>query len=515
MSISGGVLILFIIILRSLMINKLPKKTFLLLWGIVLLRLLLPFDLPLQHGIASPVTHVIVDGIHTLNGSNNVNIHSNLPNMPVDTTTSYLSNIEWGTVIWAVGLITLLLIFSVLYFREYQKMQTALPVSKAVGDMLRSTVDIPIRVKLLVSDRISTPLTFGILTPKIILPKILKHVDILELKYVLTHELIHIKRADNLWKVIMLITVCIHWFNPLVWIMYILFNRDIELSCDEKVLTLYGENTKKEYAMALVNLAEKQYHWSLFSNGFGKNAIQERIVAIMKFRKITIASVGCAILLLGAAATVFAQNDNEKSNRDYLYSDSEGMNANANSVRAIAESKWFPEYEKYGLSYDSSDIHLLYDGNIVGYFKDEVSAGTYTRILDNAGTVGIVVARDSNYQIVGLNTTDIPDYGSSNENTGITDNSSFTTLENNDTDYEEGDGDSSKVLNDYVLYGITYNSALIEWDYGNKQIAGLIDNDNIYIDENANNNSVFLQIENKSVKEISEKQFNKLCNNLN
>lgn len=85
--------------------------------------------------------------------------------------------------------------------------------------------------------------------------------------------------------------------------------------------------------MALINLAEKQYHWSFFSNGFGKNAIQERIVAIMKFKKATYISVGCAVLLLVGAITVFAQNDSKTANTDYndSYGDSEGIDASASS----------------------------------------------------------------------------------------------------------------------------------------------------------------------------------------
>lgn len=416
-------------------------------------------------------------------------------------------------------------------------MQSALPVTKETEDYLKSVVTIPKRTKLLVSDRISTPLTFGIFSPKIIFPKILKSSDSKEIKYVLTHEMIHIRRFDNLWKIIMLMAVSIHWFNPLVWIMYILFNRDIELSCDEKVIALLGETTKKEYAMALINLAEKQYHWSFFSNGFGKNAIQERIVAIMKFKKATYISAGCAVLLLAGATTVFAQNDSKAANTDnhYLYGDSEGIDASASSIRAVANSERFSEYEKYGLSYDSYANHLIYDGKIVGYFKDETSAGTYTRVLDSAGVIGVVVSRDSDYQLMGLEKTDIPNNGSSTENIVPEDRQDSTSAENNtvndityetniasentgvisleDTDYEEGDGKNSLTLKDYESYGISYDSSKAVWIYNGKQIAGLIDNGNIYVDGSTDIPSVYLQISQKSVQEISPKQFNELMNN--
>ena len=541
MSISSGILILLIIILRSLAINKLPKKLFVLLWNIALLRLLLPFDLPIHYGIALPVTKIVNDSVYYPIISTNAVIQGNTKELIADTVNSVLNNIEWTTFIWFVGMIMLLIMFSVLYFKEYQKIQAALPITKETENYFRSIVALPKRVKLLVSDRISTPLTFGIFSPKIILPKILKSPDNEEIKYVLTHEMIHIKRFDNLWKIIMLTAVSIHWFNPLVWIMYILFNRDIELSCDEKVITHWGETTKKEYAMALVNLAEKQYHWSFFSNGFGKKAIQERIVAIMKFKKTTYISIGCAILLLVGAITVFAQNDSKAANTDneYLYSDREGIDTSASSIRAVANSEWFSEYEKYGLSYNSSTNHLIYDGEIVGYFKDETSEGTYTRVLDSTGVIGVIVLRDSGYKIVGLEKTDIPDdvnNSSSTENTVLEDNSTSTSVENNtgkdtvyetniasentgaipsdDIDYEEGDGNNGLVLKDYESYGIFYNLSKDIWTYNGKHIAGLIDNDNIYVDGSADNNSVYLQIDKKSVKEISVKQFNELVDNI-
>lgn len=102
--------------------------------------------------------------------------------------------------------------------------------------------------------------------------------------------------------------VCIHWFNPLVWLMYVFINRDIEMACDEQVILRCGEDFRKEYAMVLLNLAEKQYKLSFFANGFGKNSIKERIVAIMKFKKTTtIGALGAAVILAGAV-TVFTQN---------------------------------------------------------------------------------------------------------------------------------------------------------------------------------------------------------------
>lgn len=252
MSISGGILIILIMALRMLAVKRLPKKVFVLLWEIAALRLLITLDLPLRYGIVSPVV------VHAEKAVLDVS-------RPAD----------------------------------------ALPVSKDEDEILRMLVKIPERVKIYVSDRTSTPLTVGMVQSRIILPKQLR-ADRIDLKYVLAHEMVHIRRADNVLKMIMLMVACIHWFNPLAWMMYLFFDRDIELSCDERVLEIYGEKQKKKYAETLLDLAETQYQWSLFLNGFGKSAIQERIVAIMNFKKISIAGIVCAVLLAGTAMTVFA-----------------------------------------------------------------------------------------------------------------------------------------------------------------------------------------------------------------
>jgi len=316
MSISSSILIILIVILRFVAINRLPKKFFVLMWNIEILRLLLPFDLPIHYGLASPMTKIVDSGIGHYNTANNPVITETPKEPMIDTAALSLNNVAWTTIVRIAGIAVMLTFFGVLYWKECQKIRAALPISKEIDDYFRSVATIPKHVKLLVSDRISTPLTYGVLSPKIIFPKIFKLSDNTKIKYVLTHEVIHIKRLDNLWKIIILIVVSVHWFNPFVWIMYRLFNRDIELSCDEKVVTLFGETTKKEYVMTLVDLAEKQYDWSFISNGFGKNAIQERIVAIMKFKKATCISIVCSVVLLAGAITVFAQNDFKATGND-------------------------------------------------------------------------------------------------------------------------------------------------------------------------------------------------------
>lgn len=505
MNVSAGILILMIVILRFLAIHYLPKRAFTLLWKIVLLRLLLPFHLPINYGIASPVTRAVGHSMRRFEDVNYTVSQNNVQNLTKTASSAISSSTDLLTVIWLAGALILLCFLGLLYLKEHRKLHTALPVSEEEADKLRSLAEIPGRVKLLVSDRVSTPLTFGIITPVIILPKLLDGKA--DLRYILTHELIHIRRADNLLKIAILITVSIHWFNPLVWVMYILFNRDIELSCDEKVLSLLGEHQRKNYALALVNLAEKQHSWLFFSNAFGKNAVQERIVAIMKFKKVTAVSIICTVILSGAALTVFAKNtsDIKVSNID-----TEGMDSAGNSILAVTGSKYFQEYQKYGLSYDSAENHLMYDNKIVGYFKDETSKDHYIRITDISGSVGLVVQRDQNYVITGFDIVSIPEEAETYENAGIMDLSSSHT----DAGTEEGDGDNRSILKDYESYGMFFDAEQDAWKYKGKLILGLTDTDNgiIYMNENKSRNSVYLQVNKGEVKEVSEEEFNRIIN---
>lgn len=398
MSISSSILIILIVILRFVALNRLPKKFFVLLWNIAILRLLIPFDLPMHYGLASPMTKLADSGISHYNTANSPLITESLKEPITDTTVALsLNNVAWMTIVWAAGMAVMLVIFGVLYWREYQKIRTALPISKESDDYFRSVTTIPKRVKLLVSDRISTPLTYGVLSPKIIFPKIFKLSDNTKIKYVLTHEMIHIKRLDNLWKIIILIVVSIHWFNPFVWIMYRLLNRDIELSCDEKMVALLGETAKKEYVTTLVDLAEKQYHWSFISNGFGKNAIQERIVAIMKFKKATCLSIGCTVVLLAGAITVFAQNDFKVA----------GTDAGTMSKAHITEDKKNylekteiedGEYLHHGITVINGAYY--YQGVRIRIFMDLRENKSFeTFSFDKEGTVDIRLIRSKNNSI--------------------------------------------------------------------------------------------------------------------
>lgn len=131
MSISSSILIILIVILRFVALNRLPKKFFVLLWNIAILRLLIPFDLPIHYGLASPMTKLADSGISHYNTANSPLITESLKEPITDTTVALsLNNVAWMTIVWAAGMAIMLVVFGVLYWKEYQKIRTALPISK-------------------------------------------------------------------------------------------------------------------------------------------------------------------------------------------------------------------------------------------------------------------------------------------------------------------------------------------------------------------------------------------------
>lgn len=146
------------------------------------------------------------------------------------------------------------------------------------------------------SDKIKTPALYGIIKPKIILPI---EYEASELKYILLHERAHMKRKDNFIHLLALVVVCLHWFNPLAWLMLKLLYSDIELACDELVLSKCNEAERKEYAYTLLHTAEKT---NVFAASFGGAKIRLRIENVLSYKKVSLASwVAFSALLISIA----------------------------------------------------------------------------------------------------------------------------------------------------------------------------------------------------------------------
>ena len=309
MSVAGGVLILFIVVIRALAIHRLPKTTFLALWMIAALRLLLPFSIPLTFNIHIDLD-VFSDVVQKL-PSGNIGFPIPGESRHAYDTGAVVSSpaaerISIFVILWLVGVLLLALYFSISYLRSMRKFRMSVPDNTPyIREWLNAHQIVrPIEVRS--SDLISSPLTYGILHPVILLPKKLDRNDQAALKYVLTHEYVHIRRFDAITKILFAAVLCIHWFNPLVWGMYVLANRDTELSCDAWVIRMTGVKNRSSYALMLIKMEERRNGMSALWNHFGKNAISERIEAIMKFKKTSIWACILALALIAGATTAFA-----------------------------------------------------------------------------------------------------------------------------------------------------------------------------------------------------------------
>lgn len=289
MSIYGSVLILAVVVIRTVAINRLPKKLFLILWGLALLRLLIPFSIPSAFSVYSligqntAVNHlgqtVISDFAPTIQ-EEQLELSGETASMPAIPVSLWF-------VIWLVGMILCAMFFAISYLRCCFEFTTSLPVQNDFVKKWLEDHKLIRSVSIRQSDRISAPLTYGIVKPIILVPQTTDWKDTTQLQYIFLHEYVHICRFDTVTKLISTFALCVHWFNPLVWIMYILYNRDMELACDESVVRLSGETSKKDYSLMLISMEAKKSGLLPFCNNFSKNAVEERITAIMKIKKTT------------------------------------------------------------------------------------------------------------------------------------------------------------------------------------------------------------------------------------
>lgn len=431
MSFAGAVMITAVIIIRALAVNRLPKKTFLILWGIVLMRLLVPFSIPSELSVYSLAQrnmsgtlpgeelseqaaltergidrHLDTDGLtdadmgqygamngdrmatspegssvptdgeqrsrsenrtdkaaidDTENGSEDKVDKSNLTNAAdrpvqkddtgvISTQTlrsgmRYIWERVWQSrrlfsVIWLTGFLACALYFAVSYLRCRFEFQASLPVEndfvqgwlqqrpgsfqKPGSSDRNALVSVMKRLgahrgtSVRQSDRISTPLTYGIFHPVILMPKSTDWENAQQLQYVLTHEYVHICRFDALTKLLVTCALCVHWFNPMVWIMWLFFNRDVEISCDESVVRRMGESSRSAYAMMLIRMEADRSRVAPLCSGLlskiGKNAMEERITAIMKMKKKSTPAVVAAAILVISVTMAFATSAAENKN---------------------------------------------------------------------------------------------------------------------------------------------------------------------------------------------------------
>ncbi len=295
LSISASWLVLAVLILR-LFLKKTPKWITCVLWGIVALRLVMPFTFESSLSLI-PSAEVIPQDIVT---SQAPAIHSGIPAVnsrvnPVVTQQvmeeeNILQQIlSVGAIVWTVGAAAMLA-YSVISWL-----------------MLRHRVKASILLKdrVYLCDNVDSPFVFGVFRPKIYVPSDLED-D--QLAYVLAHEYAHIRRGDHCWKPLSFWLLAVYWFNPLLWVAYILLCRDIERACDEKVIADMDNADKKGYSQALVSCSVHRRMIMACPVAFGEIGVKERIKGVLSYKKPTVWILAAAMVVCVVTAVCFLTN---------------------------------------------------------------------------------------------------------------------------------------------------------------------------------------------------------------
>ena len=301
----GSALVALVLMLRLTLQKRLPRRLFPALWCIAAARLLLPVALPsrlsvwnlLQNVPVSP-SGVIADALRPFPAT--------VPSAETAVQTG-AARISPILLIWAIGAAALGLYFAAGYVfltRTFRHAAVSQPPCAALAAQLR-LARVP-RIRVTRNRR--APLTFGALRPTVLLPDDLP-AGTERFRLVLAHELAHVRRRDCLRKLLLTACLCVHWWNPLVWAMAVLANRDMELACDEAVLCALGADCKKAYALTLLDLAQRTARPSPLCSGFSRGGTETRIRAILRPRRAPVWAGVCALvvfLVLGAALTTQA-----------------------------------------------------------------------------------------------------------------------------------------------------------------------------------------------------------------
>lgn len=304
MSISAGWLILAVIVLR-LLLQKAPKWTRCALWAMAALRLICPFSI---ESVFSLIPSAETLSPQTVKYAARPEIHSGVP--VIDNTLnpvigeSFAARPEasvnplfvWmfiASILWVAGA-ALMLIFALAgYLRTRRNVREA----------------VLLRENIWLCDAVASPFLLGILRPRIYLPS---GISGEQMEYVLAHERAHLKRKDHIWKALGYLLLMIYWFHPLVWAAYILFCKDVEMACDEKVAKNLNGTGKKAYSNALLSCGMQRKMVIACPLAFGEVNVKERVRSVLNYKKPAFWVVAVAVVCCAAVGVCFLTDPKQR-----------------------------------------------------------------------------------------------------------------------------------------------------------------------------------------------------------
>ena len=305
MSISASWLVLVVLILRFVL-KKAPKWVNILLWGIVAIRLICPFSFEsalslipsaetFPEKVISGPSFDVQTGITPVDNRINDYLGDRYfegVTVPANNGNNIMTIL---TIVWTIGILLLVAYTVISYWR------------------LRRKVDTAVRYKdnIFQSENVKSPFVLGIIKPRIYLPFNMNGQD---LEHVVAHEQAHIHCKDHWWKPFGFLLLTIHWFNPLVWLAYVLLCRDIELACDERVIKELGNEQRADYTQALVACSVNRRMIAACPLAFGEVGVKDRVKSVMNYKKPAFWGVVLAVIVCVFVAVCFLTNPVTKNN---------------------------------------------------------------------------------------------------------------------------------------------------------------------------------------------------------
>lgn len=399
LSISASWLILAVLVLR-VVLKKAPKWVMPLLWGVVALRLVCLFSIesalsliPSAETIPSEIVTETREPVLYEQATLDIVTNPTLPSaaeVPVGVSRQQ-AQVDFNiySVLWLAGMAALLVHALVSAGKLKRKLATA----------------ILLRDNIYESEFVDSPFVFGVVKPNIYLPM---HMDEGTAAYVIAHERAHLARRDHWWKVLGYLVLALHWFNPLVWVAYILFCRDIELACDEKVVKGLDGAARADYSQALLSCAAPKRAVAACPLAFGEGNIKTRVKSALHYKKPAFWVAAAAVLAVVIVAVCFLTNP--KSERGSLVW---AQKLNAADVASIelyvpAEGK-ARQYKKLGTEEMAQAVELINSSRGTYIEKPEtVYAGlpVWFLLTMDDGTVHAVGSVVGHYLIIDGDTFD-------------------------------------------------------------------------------------------------------------
>ena len=352
MSVTGSLVILPVLLVR-LLLKRFPKIFSYALWSVVLFRLLCPlsFSAPVSFlNVLKPETRVAAPGTTVISFlPENAPVFSEAPTQRVPAAQSPREprHLDRETLIpglWLSGVVVLGLSGLGQYLRLRKKLVGAVPLEQGIYW----------------ADYIDTPFVLGVFRPRIYLPS---HIPAQELPYILAHERHHIRRFDHIWKLLAYCALCIHWFDPLVWVAFVLAGKDMEMSCDEAVIRQLGPQIRGDYSASLLRLATGKKRIAVTPLAFGQGDTKGRVLNMAKWKKPKVWVSLLCFLVCAAVLAACAVNPKEKGNAVEPSADT-GIAADGDTLQYGSLTMTLPQ----GVEAENREngLALLQEGKTIG-----------------------------------------------------------------------------------------------------------------------------------------------------